>query len=109
MDLRDLWQVDAAGRPLLTLRQIAVRLRWLPRESPLVLALGGPDAQWTIGDYLTADVYGALAGKRHPAAPRAEDKERSRDELRSLDRRLVDQQTRRSRQLEQIRNRASGG
>lgn len=64
-----------------------------------MLTLAEPDAQWTIGDHLTADLFGALTGKPHPAKPAPPEERRSRDELRDLDRRLVDQQRRRARQL----------
>lgn len=64
----DRWRLDERGRPLLTLREIRVRLRYLPPQSATGQALG-LDTGWRVGDYLLADVYHALTGKKHPAKP----------------------------------------
>lgn len=80
MDLRDYWRRDSYGRRLLTLRQIAARVRWLPADSAVARVLGGPG--WTNADYLLADVFHAHAGKPHPGRPaataRTEDPARAR-------------------------------
>jgi hypothetical protein len=47
---------------------IAARVAHLPPDSATAQASGGNG--WTRGDYLLADVYHALAGKPHPAAPK---------------------------------------
>lgn len=88
IDLRDLWRTDEAGRPRLTLRQVAVRLRWLPPDSPMVLAFGTTDDRWGIGDYLLADLWSAQTGKPHPARPKPAEKRRRRRNVRQLDNKL---------------------
>lgn len=83
MDLRDYWRVGPDGRRLLTLRQIAVRVRYLPLDSAVAVALGG--SGWTNVDYLLSDVFHAQAGKAHPARPKptAEQKAETPDRRRA--------------------------
>lgn len=69
LDLRDHWRPGPDGRPLLTLRQIAVRLRYLPADCAVQAAAGAPG--WAVGDYLLADVVHVLSGKPHPSRPSA--------------------------------------
>jgi hypothetical protein len=80
MDLRDYWRTGPDGRRLLTLRQIAARVRYLPPDCATAQALGG--SGWTTADYLLADVFHAQAGRPHPGrpkpGPRAEDPARAR-------------------------------
>jgi hypothetical protein len=68
IDYRDRWRFDEHGRRL-TLRMIAVRVRHLPADSATAMALGG--SGWTVGDFLAADQFRALAGQAHPADPRS--------------------------------------
>lgn len=70
IDYRDRWRFDDEGRRLLTLRMIAVRVKHLPRDSAVgrVLKI---DPGWSVTDYLLADVYGVLRGRKHPARPAA--------------------------------------
>ncbi|MFJ1581787.1 hypothetical protein ACIOC1_00420 [Streptomyces sp. NPDC088197] len=65
--MRDYWRRDRGGRRLLTLRQIAVRVRHLPPASAVARALGG--SGWSTTDYLLSDVFHAHAGTAHPARP----------------------------------------
>lgn len=69
IDYRDRWRYDEHGRRRLTLRMILVRTRAFPPDSAVGRALG-IELGWKVGDYLLADVYHALTGKRHPARPR---------------------------------------
>lgn len=81
MDVRDYWRRGPDGRRLLTLRQIATRVRWgLPVDSAVARVLGGPT--WTRTDYLLADVVHALTGKQHPARPEAAKPGQRRDDPR---------------------------
>lgn len=66
IDYRDRWRQDEIGRPRLTLRMIAVRVRHLPPDSAVVVAING-EPGWTRDQVLTADVWSALAGKEHAA------------------------------------------
>lgn len=68
IDLRDLWR----GR--LTLRQIAVRVRWLPADSACALTLDGPG--WSTTDYLMGDMLRVWTGEWHPSDPRGKSKKR---------------------------------
>ena len=57
-DIRDLWRVDEHGLPLLTLRQLWVRIRHgLPRDSALAIDASGGRMPWSIEDHLLADVW----------------------------------------------------
>jgi hypothetical protein len=67
-DLRDYWRRGSNGRPLLTLRQIAVRVRRLPADSAVARLLGSPG--WARADYLLADLVHVQTGKPHPARPK---------------------------------------
>ena len=68
LDYTDRWRFSPDGRRLLTLRQIAVRVRHLPPDSACVIAAGG--SGWVVGDFLTAHVFQVLAGQPHPALPK---------------------------------------
>ncbi|MGF7125010.1 hypothetical protein [Rhodococcus sp. BE178] len=71
-DLRDLWRTDDEGRPLLTLRQVWVRLQnGLPRESALAIDANGGRMPWSITDHLLADLWAlrANSGKKRGAKP----------------------------------------
>ncbi|WJJ10825.1 hypothetical protein P9990_19930 [Prescottella equi] len=80
-DIRDLWRRDDHGLPLLTLRQLWVRLRLgLPRESALAKDANGGRTPWSIEEHLIADLWAqrANAGKArgakfvdHPSRPAA--------------------------------------
>lgn len=65
-DIRDRWRTDEHGRPRLTLRMIAVRIRHLPPDSATATALNDGEQVWARRDVLTADLYNALTGKEHP-------------------------------------------
>lgn len=67
-DYRDRWRFDDAGRRKLTLRMILVRIRHLPPDSAVSIALGG--AGWTVTDYLVSDLFHAQVGKKHPGRPK---------------------------------------
>lgn len=66
IDYRDRWRLDEHGRPRLTLRMIAVRVRHLPLDSATAIAVNG-EPGWDRLHVLTADVWSALTGKEHPA------------------------------------------
>lgn len=67
VDLLDRWRTDLEGRPLLTLRQIAVRVRHLPPDSAVAVALNGGEAGWTRDQVLLTDIWSTWNGKEHPA------------------------------------------
>lgn len=67
LDYRDRWRRDEHGRRRLTVRMILVRVRHLPPDSAVAVALGQPG--WTVADYLIADLFHATGGKRHPSRP----------------------------------------
>ena len=67
IDYRDRWRFDPDGRRRLTLRMIAVRVRYLPPDSASATTSGG--SGWTVADYLLADLFHATAGHAHPALP----------------------------------------
>lgn len=66
LDLRDLWRRGPDGRRLLTLRQVAVRVRFLPPESASMQALDG----LSVTDVLLMDIYQALTDQEHPGRPK---------------------------------------
>jgi hypothetical protein len=66
----DRWRRDQAGVPLLTLREIWVRIQELPPTARLVVLGNGGRPRWTDADYLLADIAGILAGREHPARPK---------------------------------------
>jgi hypothetical protein len=70
IDYRDRWRRNADGTRRLTLRMIAVRIRYLPADSATALALGG--SGWRLEHYLAAHLFHATAGKPHPMLPKPE-------------------------------------
>lgn len=71
IDYRDRWRFDAKGHRRLTLRMILVRVRSLPADSAVVVALGGTG--WRLEHYLAADQFHATTGERHPSYPELPD------------------------------------
>jgi len=69
LDYRDRWQFGPDGRRLLTLRMIAVRVRYLPLDSACAVASGG--SGWRTEHYLAAHLFQATTGKAHPALPKS--------------------------------------
>ena len=67
IDYRDRWRFGPDGRRLLTLRMIAVRVRYLPPESATVTESGG--SGWRREDFLLAHLYQAFTGEPHPGLP----------------------------------------
>lgn len=63
MDLADYW------RGGLSLRRLSVLVKTLPPESAIVQHFSPDGNGWETGDYLLADIYGALTGQAHPARP----------------------------------------
>lgn len=59
-----------------------------------MLELGTADDQWTVTDLLLADLYATWTGKPHPAKPQPRKPGRPRRDLRTLDRKLREQQQR---------------
>ncbi|WP_306358852.1 MULTISPECIES: hypothetical protein [unclassified Nocardia] len=66
----DRWRRDERGVPLLTLREIWVRIQQLPPTARLVMLGNGGRPRWTDADYLLSDIAGILAGRPHPARPK---------------------------------------
>ena len=68
IDYRDRWRFDADGMRLLTLRMIAVRIRYMPDDAAIRIAVGGDG--WTLDNYLNAHIFHATAGEAHPWLPK---------------------------------------
>ena len=64
----DRWRFGPDGRRLLTLREIAVRVKYLPPDSATAVALGG--SGWRLEHYLAAHLFQATTGEPHPALPK---------------------------------------
>jgi hypothetical protein len=66
----DLFRVDEDGRPLLTLRKVAVLIRFLPSTSALAIAANGGKEPWRLEHYLLTDLWVVaakqLGGKKAP-------------------------------------------
>ncbi|RVW06223.1 hypothetical protein [Rhodococcus spongiicola] len=92
-DIRDLWRCDDEGRPLLTLRQVWVRIRHLPSDSALAIADNGGTVPWSITDHLLADTWLVIAqansakGKAPRDHPRREQEAQKRNATRTVRRR----------------------
>ncbi|WP_406234924.1 hypothetical protein [Nocardia sp. NBC_01009] len=67
----DRWRVDAAGVPLLTLREIWVRIVDLPGDSAIAAHYNDGMPRWGVLEYLLADVYQALTGQPHAGRPKS--------------------------------------
>ncbi|WP_054812108.1 hypothetical protein [Nocardia arizonensis] len=67
----DRWRYDAAGVPLLTLREIWVRIVDLPGDSAIAVHENGGKPQWGTLEYLLADIWQALTGQPHGARPKS--------------------------------------
>ncbi|MFD3748326.1 hypothetical protein [Nocardia sp. NPDC058633] len=57
--------------PLLTLREIWVRVVDLPPTSAIAVHENGGTPRWGIAEYLLADIWGALTGQAHAARPKS--------------------------------------
>ncbi|WP_378735531.1 hypothetical protein [Nocardia brasiliensis] len=66
----DRWRVDAAGTPLLTLREIWVRICDLPGDSAIAAHHNGGTPRWGTAEHLLADIWGALTGQQHAGRPK---------------------------------------
>jgi hypothetical protein len=66
----DRWRYDDRGVPLLTLREIWVRIQQLPPTAELVLLANEGRPRWSDTEYLLSDVVHVLSGKPHPARPK---------------------------------------
>lgn len=73
MDLRDLWRFDDDGNPRLTLRQVWVRVRKLPRTSALAILDNGGTEPWSIAEHLAADLWLVHAQANAPKNKRPKD------------------------------------
>lgn len=67
----DRWRYDDAGVPLLTLREIWVRIVDLPGDSAIAAHLNGGTPRWGTTEHLLADIWGALTSKEHPGRPKS--------------------------------------
>ncbi|MFD3431160.1 hypothetical protein [Nocardia fluminea] len=67
----DRWRYDDAGVPLLTLREIWVRIVDLPGDSAIAVHENGGSPRWGIAEYLLADIWAALSGQPHAARPKS--------------------------------------
>lgn len=67
----DRWRCDDAGVPLLTLREIWVRIVDLPGDSAIAVHENGGTPRWGNAEYLLADIWGALTGQPHAARPKS--------------------------------------
>ena len=57
--------------PLLTLREIWVRIVDLPGDSAIAAHLNGGTPRWGTAEHLLADIWGALTSKEHPGRPKS--------------------------------------
>ncbi len=92
-DLLQYYRVDLADhwRGQLTLRRLWVLISQLPPESRVATELGGPG--WRAGDYVIADVFGAVTGELHPTLEELK-RARAREKRRGIANRLRAQQER---------------
>lgn len=67
----DRWRVDDAGVPLLTLREIWVRIVDLPGDSAIAVHENGGTPRWGVSEHLLADIWGALTGQPHAGRPKS--------------------------------------
>lgn len=95
MDLRGLWRRDGTC----TLRQIAVRVRFLPAGCAIAEVQGETVRGWGTTQHLIADAVEALSGQPHPARPVAKDRKRVTASMR---RKLRAQQARQRRRRERL-------
>lgn len=85
----DRWRYDERGVPLLTLREIWVRIQQLPPTAELVLIANDGRPRWTDTDYLLSDIVHVLSGKQHPARPKPRKKNRETAHRAALRKRRV--------------------
>lgn len=70
-DIRDRWRPGLHGRPALTIRQLAVRLRHLPDDAATTRALNAGHEPWQLGHLLAADLFHAFTGQENPRLTQA--------------------------------------
>jgi hypothetical protein len=66
----DRWRFDENGHRKLTLREIWVRIQYLPNDSAIVIEGNDGAPRWGDMEYLTADLFRGLTGSVHPARPK---------------------------------------
>ena len=71
LDIRDRWRRGPHGRPRLTLRQLAVRLRHLPDDAATTRALNAGQEPWQLAHLLAADLFHAFTGHENPRLTQA--------------------------------------
>ncbi|MEU0871653.1 hypothetical protein [Nocardia brasiliensis] len=67
----DRWRHDDTGVPLLTLREIWVRINDLPGDSAIAAYENGGLPRWGTAEHLLADIWGALTGQQHAGRPKS--------------------------------------
>lgn len=65
----DRWRFDANGQRLLTLREIWVRLQYLPDDAPLVTALNDGKRRWSPEGFMLADLIEVISRVPYYARP----------------------------------------
>ncbi|NEW27244.1 hypothetical protein [Nocardia cyriacigeorgica] len=91
----DRWRYDEHGVPLLTLREIWVRIQQLPGDSELVMLGNDGRPRWSDADFLLSDIVHVLSGKPHPARPKPRKRERETPRRAALRRRRIAEKRRR--------------
>ena len=87
--------------PLLTLREIWVRIQQLPATAEIVMLHNDGRPRWGDTEFLLSDIVHVLSGKPHPARPKPRKKERETPRRAALrQRRIREKREREARQRE---------
>ncbi|MFT4288176.1 hypothetical protein [Nocardioides sp.] len=68
-------------------------------NSSVARALNGDERPWLIGDYLTAHVWSALTGEKHPALPKNAKRSQRDPERAAARRRAIERKRQRERDI----------
>jgi hypothetical protein len=95
----DRWRVDEYGVPLLTLREIWVRINDLPGNSAIAAHENNGTPRWGVTEHLLADIWQALSGQPHPSRPKTTARQAITAARRRATRRVQDRFARRRRAM----------
>ncbi|WP_280248553.1 hypothetical protein [Nocardia abscessus] len=88
--------------PLLTLREIWVRIQQLPGTAEIVMAHNDGRPRWGDLEFLTSDVVHVLSGKPHPARPKPRKKDRETPRRAALRKRRIAEKREREQRRREI-------
>lgn len=85
--------------PLLTLREIWVRIQRLPDDAEIVMLFNDRRPRWGDAEFLLSDIVHVLSGKPHPGRPKPRKEERETPRRAALRKRRIAEKRKREKQI----------